>query len=69
MTISHLAEYKEADLSQLEYTYHLLTRLTDDELRAVQQVAIVFINRNHEKDDSTICSLCHCCCGLFADEQ
>ena len=47
MTISHLAEYKEADLSQLEYTYHLLTRLTDDELRAVQQVAIVFINRNH----------------------
>ncbi|MBQ4514190.1 MAG: hypothetical protein II969_14440 [Anaerolineaceae bacterium] len=51
MTISHLAEYKEADLSQLEYTYHLLTRLTDDELRAVQQVAIVFINRNHEKEN------------------
>ena len=36
---------RRPDLSQLDYTFDLLSGLTDDELEAVQKVAIVFIKR------------------------
>ena len=47
MFTSYITNEKREDLSQLDYTYDLLSCLTDDELQAVQQVAIVFINRKN----------------------
>ena len=42
-------------LSMLDITYDLLTRLTDDELNAVQTVARAFIvnNRDYHSDERT----------------
>ncbi len=45
MTIDRVDVARRPDLSQLDYTYDLLSGLTDDELEAVQEVAIVFIKR------------------------
>ena len=36
---------KRAGMSMLDYTYDLLTELSDDELLAVQSVAIAFIKK------------------------
>ena len=54
MAMSQTANYQRNDLSQLDYTYDLLSSLTDDELRAVQQVATVFINRKHDEIESDV---------------
>ena len=39
---------KRNDLSQPDYTYDLISRLSDDELEAIQKAAIVFLNRKAE---------------------
>ena len=49
MEVNSLAEFGRSGLSQLDYTYDLLSGLSDDELEAVQKVALVFIKRNTEK--------------------
>lgn len=49
MAVNSLAEFGRSGLSQLDYTYDLLSGLSDDELEAVQKVALVFIKRNTEK--------------------
>ena len=46
MAMNQAVISKRTDLSQLDYTYDLLSSLSDDELEAVQKVAIVFLNRN-----------------------
>ena len=46
MAINLSAELKRTDMSQLEYTYDLLSGLTDDELDAIQAVAIAFLKRD-----------------------
>ena len=46
MAIDILAENKRTDLSQLDYTYDLISSLTDDELEAVQAIAIAFIKKD-----------------------
>lgn len=50
--MSQTADYRRGDLSQPDYTYDLLSSLTDDELQAVQQVITVFINRKLDKMES-----------------
>ena len=47
--MSQTADYRRGDLSQLDYTYDLLSSLTDNELQAVQRVITVFINRKFDK--------------------
>ena len=37
---------KKASLSELDYTCDLLTCLSNEELEAVQKIALVFINKN-----------------------
>ena len=46
MTVDLTAEVKQSDISQLDYTYNLLTGPTDDELEAVQAVAIAFLKKD-----------------------
>ena len=48
MAINLTAELKRTDLSQLDYTYDLLSSLTDDELEAVQAVAIAFLKKDRQ---------------------
>ena len=48
MAVNSVNEFGRTGLSQLEYTYDLLTGLSDDELEAVQRVAIVFLKKNRE---------------------
>ena len=52
MTIDRIDIARRPDLSQLDYTYDLLSGLTDDELEAVQEVAIVFIKRKKESSNT-----------------
>ena len=52
MINSHRMSSKRADLSQLDYTLDLISCLSDDELEAVQKIAIVFIN-NKKENNST----------------
>ncbi len=40
-----VAEEKRLDLSPLDYTFDLLTGLSDSELRAIQTVAIYSVER------------------------
>ena len=59
MAINLTATVKRGDLSQLDYTYALLSGLSDDELEAVQAVAIAFLKNNnkatsHYKDDTIV---------------
>ena len=46
MTVNLTAEVKQSDISQLDYTYNLLTGPTDDEWEAVQAVAIAFLKKD-----------------------
>ena len=52
MTLDRVDVARRPDLSQLDYTYDLLSGLTDDELEAVQEVAIVFIKRKKGSDNT-----------------
>ena len=52
MAMNQAVISKRTDLSQLDYTYDLLSSLSDDELEAVQKVAIVFLNRKMETNNS-----------------
>ena len=48
MAINFTAEIDRTDISQLDYTYDLLSGLSEDELEAVQAVAIAFLKKNRE---------------------
>ena len=48
MAINLIAGLRPAELSNLDFTYDLLTSLTDDELEAVQAVAIAFLKKNRQ---------------------
>ncbi|MBQ6504612.1 MAG: hypothetical protein IJI57_11940 [Flexilinea sp.] len=48
MAINLIAELKPAELSNLDFTYDLLSSLTDDELEAVQAVAIAFLKKDRQ---------------------
>ena len=50
MAVNVSVDYARNDLSQLEYTYDLISCLSDDELEAVQKIAIAFLNKNRELD-------------------
>ena len=45
MNIDGFIPVKRAEMSMLDYTYDLLTELSDDELAAVQSVAIALIKK------------------------
>ena len=48
---ANIKEIDRADFTQLDYTYGLLSGLTEEELNAVQAVVLAFLNRN--MDDSS----------------
>ena len=48
MAMNNAVLSRRDDLSQLDYTYDLISGLSDDELEAVQKVALVFLNRKAE---------------------
>ena len=50
MAVNVSVDCARNDLSQLEYTYDLISSLSDDELEAVQKIAIAFLNKNRELD-------------------
>ena len=43
MAVNVSVDCARNDLSQLEYTYDLISSLSDDELEAVQKIAIAFL--------------------------
>ena len=46
MAVNVSVDCARNDLSQLEYTYDLISSLSDDELEAVQKIAIAFLTKN-----------------------
>ena len=54
MPMNNAVLSRRNDLSQLDYTYDLISGLSDDELEAVQKVAIVFLNRKVEHSSSDV---------------
>ena len=50
MAVNVSVDYARNDLSQLEYKYDLISCISDDELEAVQKIAIAFLNKNRELD-------------------
>lgn len=53
MTSGAVAEYRRPDLSQLDYTYDLISGLSDDELEAVQSIAMAFIKKNKVSESTS----------------
>ena len=59
MALNSVVDVRRSDLSQLDYTFDLISGLTDDELEAIQAIAIAFlkngrpIQKSNDNDDIT----------------